>query len=208
MQKKGKFIVFEGIDGSGKSTQIKMLGEAFKKRGIAFCETLEPTFGIAGEVLHDILSGKKTADPKVTAALFAADRLDHLTNPENGVCKTLDEGTHVLCDRYYFSSYAYQSVEVPKEWVVSANSMAADTLRPDCTIFIDVDPEVAMERISQNRENIELYESLERLTAVRQAYMDAFSSMKDVERVKIFDGNKSAEKIACEIEEFVFKELL
>ncbi len=208
MQKKGKFIVFEGIDGSGKSTQIKMLAKAFQKRGLAVCETLEPTFGIAGEVLHEVLSGKKKADPKVIAALFVADRLDHLTNPENGVCKTLDEGTHVLCDRYYFSSYAYQSVEVPKEWVVSANSMAADTLRPDCTIFIDVEPQVAMQRISQNRENIEIYESLERLTAVRCAYMDAFSSMKDVERVKLFDGNKSPEEIAQEIEEFVFGEVL
>ncbi len=208
MQKKGKFIVFEGIDGSGKSTQIKMLAKAFEKREMAFCETLEPTYGIAGEVLHEILSGKKKADPKVTAALFVADRLDHLTNPENGVCKTLDEGKHVLCDRYYFSSYAYQSVEVPKEWVISANRLAAETLRPDCTIFIDVAPEVAMERISRNRENIELYESLERLTAVRCAYMDAFSLMKDVEKVKIFDGNKLPEEIAREIEEFVFGELL
>jgi len=204
---RGKFIVFEGIDGSGKSTQSKILAENLRKKGIDCAETLEPTYGMVGAVLHDILSGRKAADPKVTAALFVADRLEHLTNPQNGVCKMLEEGTTVICDRYYFSSYAYQSVEVPADWVIEANSLAARILRPDCTIFIDISPEEAMKRIAENRENIELYENLDRLTAVRGGYFDAFEKMKDSERIKIFDGNKSVKKIAEEIEKFVLGEL-
>ena len=207
MQNKGKFIVFEGIDGSGKSTQIKLLAQKLRDKGIACHETLEPTYGMVGEVLHDILSGKKTANPKVTAALFAADRLDHLTNEENGVCKLLAEGTTVICDRYYFSSYAYQSVEVPSKWVVDANRLAADTQKPDCTLFIDISPDTAMKRISQNRENVEIYETHERLTAVREGYFAAFEKMKDSEKIKVFDGDKDIEVLAEEISSFVLKEI-
>lgn len=204
---KGKFIVFEGIDGSGKSTQLKMLAETLRENGIKCVETLEPTFGTVGTVLHDILSGKKKADPKVTAALFVADRLDHLTNAENGVIKMLEEGITVICDRYYFSSYAYQSVEVPSEWVIAANRLAAETLRPDCTLFIDVSPKVAMERISNNRETTELYETEERLSAVREGYFKAFERMKDEENIKVFDGDKPVFEIAEEIKKFVFSEI-
>ncbi|MBR5613820.1 MAG: dTMP kinase [Clostridia bacterium] len=204
---KGKFIVFEGIDGSGKSTQLKLLADALEKNGVSCVTTLEPTYGMVGEVLHEILSGKKTADPKVTAALFVADRLDHLTNVENGVCRMLDAGITVLCDRYYFSSYAYQSVEVPSDWVMDANRLAADTLRPDYTFFVDVSPETAMERITQNRRTTEIYETLERLTAVREGYIKAFEKLQNVEKIKIFDGNKSISEIAEEIQNFVFKKL-
>ncbi len=203
---KGKFIVFEGIDGSGKSTQLKMLAEALRENGIKCVETLEPTYGTVGVVLHDILSGKKKADPKVTAALFVADRLDHLTNAENGVIKMLEEGITVICDRYYFSSYAYQSVEVPSEWVIEANKLAAETLRPDYTLFIDVSPKVAMERISNNRETTEIYETEERLTAVREGYFKAFERMKNEEKIKIFNGDKQVSEIAEEIKKFVFSE--
>ena len=204
---KGKFIVFEGIDGSGKSTQLKMLANSLKESGIECVETLEPTFGTVGTVLHDILSGKKKADPKVTAALFVADRLDHLTTAENGVIKMLEDGITVICDRYYFSSYAYQSVEVPSEWVIEANKLAAETLRPDCTLFIDVSPKVAMERISNNRETTELYETEERLTAVREGYFKAFERMKNEEKIKVFDGNKPVSEIAEEIKKFAFSEI-
>ncbi len=207
MKNRGKFIVFEGIDGSGKSTQIKKLAENLAKRGICCEQTLEPTYGIVGGVLHDILSGKIKADPKVTASLFVADRLDHILNPEDGVLATLNSGKTVLCDRYYFSSYAYQSVEVPREWVIEANRLAKESLKPDAVIFVDISPEVAMERISQNRENIEIYESLDRLTAVRQGYLDAFELMKNEENIKIFDGNKSVEEIASDIEKYVIEEV-
>ena len=203
MGEKGRFIVFEGIDGSGKSTQLKLLSERLSASGIECVETLEPTFGRIGRPLHDILSGKLEADPRVCAAMFAADRLDHVLNPECGVLKSLSEGKWVLCDRYYFSSYAYQSVEVPQEWVVAANSLCADALRPDITIFIDVSPETAMERINKNRGETEIYENLERLTAVRRAYFDAFERMKETEKIAVFDGNRDVSELADEIEDFV-----
>lgn len=208
MENKGKFIVFEGIDGSGKSTQMKLLSNALTKQKIENSLTLEPTFGMVGETLHDILSGEIKADPRVVASLFVADRLDHILNPENGVLKSLGEGKTIICDRYYFSSYAYQSVEVPEQWVIDANRLCADALKPDVTIFIDISPKVAMERILANRDKVELYETEERLTRVRDAYFRAFDRMKDSERVKIIDGERSVEEIAEDIRAFVFGEIL
>ncbi len=203
MQNKGKFIVFEGIDGSGKSTQIELLTQYLEKGGIRCRKTLEPTFGMVGEVLHDILSGKRVADPKVTASLFVADRLDHILNNEDGILKSINDGITVICDRYYFSSYAYQSVEVPRDWVINANRLAAETLRPDATIFVDISAEVAMERISKNRENIELYENFERLSEVREGYFSAFELLKPEEKVFVVDGNRTIKEVAKDIREIV-----
>ncbi len=207
MNNRGKFIVFEGIDGSGKSTQIKLLSKAFEKRNIKYQSTLEPTYGMVGGVLHDILSGKVKADPKVTASLFVADRLDHILNEKDGLLKTINSGKTVICDRYYFSSYAYQSVEVPRDWVISANRLAFEVLKPDVTIFIDIPAEVAMERISQNRDNIELYENLERLAAVREGYFSAFELLKNEENIFVVNGNQPPEIIAEEIENYIFKNI-
>ena len=142
MNKRGKFIVFEGIDGSGKSTQMKLLAQKLEEKGIKTRLTLEPTYGLVGGTLHHILSGKIKADPKVTAALFVADRLDHLTNAEDGVLKSLENGETVICDRYYFSSYAYQSTEVG-EWVVEANKLSAGHAR--CLVPVqDYDTQVRL----------------------------------------------------------------
>ncbi len=207
MKNRGKFIVFEGIDGSGKSTQMKLLSDAMTEQKIENSLTLEPTFGMVGKTLHDILSGEVKADPRVVASLFVADRLDHILNYENGVLKSLDEGKTIICDRYYFSSYAYQSVEVPPEWVIDANRLCAEALKPDVTIFIDISPKVAMERILANRDRVELYETEERLTRVRDAYFGAFDKMKDTERVKIIDGERSVEEIAEDIRRYIFEEI-
>lgn len=202
---KGRFIVFEGIDGSGKSTQLRLLGEKLSECGISCTETLEPTFGTAGEALHKILSGEVKADPRVIASLFVSDRLDHLLNEENGICKALDEGTTVLCDRYCFSSYAYQGVDAPLEWVIESNKICTDILRADCTVFIDITPELAMERINVNRGSIEIYENLERLTGVRKAYFDMFERMGDKENIFIVDGNASISEISDKIFKYVKK---
>lgn len=208
MKNRGKFIVFEGIDGSGKSTQMKLLAESLKANEIESRLTLEPTYGMVGSVLHEILSGKIKADPKVTAALFVADRLDHITNQDDGVLKSLENGETVICDRYYFSSYAYQSTEVPSQWVVNANSLCAGALRPDCTIFIDITPQTAMKRILANRDTVEIYETEEKLTKVRDAYFAAFENMKDCETVKIINGERSVEEIAAEIKNFVIEKII
>ncbi len=200
---KGKFIVFEGIDGSGKSTQLRLLGEKLSNCGISCIETLEPTFGIAGEALHKILSGKVKSDPRVIASLFVSDRLDHLLNEENGICKNLNEGKTVLCDRYCFSSYAYQSVDAPPDWVVESNKICTDILRADCTVFIDISPELAIERIKGNRDSIEIYENLERLTGVRNAYFNMFDKFGGDENIFIVDGNAPVSDISEKIADYV-----
>ena len=208
MKAKGKFIVFEGIDGSGKSTQMELLAESLRKRGIKVRLTLEPTYGLVGETLHRILSGEIKADPKVTAALFVADRLDHITNPKDGILKSLEEGETVLCDRYYFSSYAYQSTEVPGEWVVGANKLCVGTLKPDATVFIDISPQTAMNRIIANRDTLEIYETEEKLTRIRKSYFDAFDRMKDTERVEIINGERDISEIASDIEKYIIENII
>ncbi len=106
----GVLIAFEGIDGSGKSTQIRLLAERLREKRISFYTTMEPSDAPIGSMIRQILTGRMQADPKVIAALFTADRLDHLLNDVNGVVRKIENGTVVLMDRYYFSSYAYQSV--------------------------------------------------------------------------------------------------
>lgn len=197
--KRGAFIAFEGIDGSGKSTQIKLLSDRLRKDGISFYATMEPTDSPIGSLIHQVMTGRMRADPKVIAALFVADRLDHLLNEVNGISHKIEEGTVVIIDRYYFSSYAYQSVDVPMDWVINANEQSSRILRPDINIFIDVDPDVALERIAKNRFQRELFEEKARLVQVRQKYMEAFEKLKDCEQVVVIDGNRTSAEIASDI---------
>lgn len=201
--KKGQFIAFEGIDGSGKSTQIRLLAERLRQEGINCYATMEPTDSPIGSLIHQIMIGRIRTDNRVIAALFAADRLDHLTNEVDGILAKIEEGTTVLSDRYYFSSYAYHSVDMPMEQVIQANAQSAETLRPTVSIFIDVDPDTAMERIARNRSRQELFEKKSRLTAVRENYRKAFELLKNEETVITVDGNRSQEEIAAEIWEQV-----
>ena len=203
--KKGKFIVFEGIDGSGKSTQAELFAKRLKENNISFYETREPSSSPMGLLIREFLRGEKTTDNKAIAALFVADRLDHLLNSTDGLKAKIDAGENVICDRYYFSSYAYHSVDMDMDWVISANSVCAEILKPDLTVFIDVTPEVSMERIIAGRESTELFETKERLTLVREKYFDAFEKLKDKENILIINGNKSPEEISEDLWEKVSK---
>jgi dTMP kinase len=183
------FIAFEGIDGSGKSTQASILAERLKSEGKSVYLTNEPSQGNIGRMIRTILKGEETFDERAIAALFAADRLDHILNEKDGMLKKL-ETEIVICDRYYFSSYAYHGTHINMDWVISTNAMSAEILRPDITIFIDVAPQESMKRITVNRESIELYETLDNLTAVRTKYFEAFEKLKEDENVVIIDGNR------------------
>lgn len=196
---KNLFIAIEGTDGSGKSTQAKLLAEKLTDAGHKVHLTFEPTDGHIGKLLRSILKKEITADQKAIAALFLADRLDHLTNETNGLVKKIQEGYTVICDRYYFSSYAYHSVYVDMDWVIACNKMCADVLRPDATLFIDVPPEVCMQRINANRETPELYETTEILSKVRANYMAAFEKLGGNERVNIIDGNQAISDVAGDV---------
>jgi dTMP kinase len=199
------FIAIEGTDGSGKSTQARLLAERLTGQGHKVYTTFEPTGGHIGKLLRSILKGEISADQKAIAALFLADRLDHLLNEEDGILKKLNQGYTVICDRYYFSSYAYHSVYVDMDWVIACNKMCADTLRPHMTLFIDVPPEACMERIIANREVPELYETAEILKKVRANYLTAFEKMKDQEAITIVDGHRAIDDVANEVFEVCYR---
>jgi len=196
---KNLFIALEGIDGSGKSTQMKLLTKKLEEAGHKVYATFEPTNGPIGTMIRTILKGDTPTDDRIIAGLFVADRLDHLLNQENGILKKMDEGYTVICDRYCFSSYAYQGTHMSIDWVIAANAMSASILKPDVNVFIDIDPEVSMQRIATNRDTIEIYENLENQKKVKEKFFEAFARMKDQEKIFIVEGNRKPEMIANDI---------
>ena len=200
----GKFIVLEGIDGSGKSTQTGPLVKRLEDLGVSCRADREPTKRPIGVLIRQALTGQTPLDPRVVAALYAADRLDHLVNGENGLCAAIDRGITVVSDRYYFSSYAYHSVDVDMDWVIGANSLSAGLLRPTVTVLLDVSAETAMERIRQNRDHQEMFEREDRLRKTRELYFRAFERLKDVETVAVVDGSGPEEQVAERIWAAVF----
>ncbi len=197
--RRGAFIALEGIDGSGKGTQIRKLKKHLEKEGYPVFRTAEPNDSPFGDLIHQIMIGRIKTTNDVIAALFVADRLDHIQNDTNGMLRFLNSGINVLTDRYYFSSYAYQSVDLPMDWIIRANSPAAKLLRPDLTIFIDVDPRITMDRIEKNRLTRELFERTDRLVETRTRYFEAFEKLKDEENILIVEGNREVDDIAAEI---------
>ncbi len=192
---RGKFIVFEGIDGSGKSTQLRMISKRLQDLNLKVYTTFEPTDGPIGSLIRQMLSGKMKTDQRTLASLFAADRMDHLVNEENGIHKKVDGGELVICDRYYFSSYAYHAQYMDMEWVIHANSLNAGILRPDLTIFIDVEPETCFERIKNNRSDFEMYEKIDIMKSVRFNYLKAFEYFKGLEKIVVIDGNNPMDQV-------------
>jgi len=197
--KKNFFIAFEGLDGSGKSTQVKVLAEKLKGQGLKIYTTAEPTTSRIGQIIKDIFKHKMEADHRTIAALYAADRLDHLTNKTDGILKKIEEGYTVITDRYYFSSYAYHGTHMDINWVINANSLSADLLRPDLNIYIDISPEESMKRLNKGRAAIELYESIENLKKVKEKYFEAFELLRGMEKISVIDGNRSEKEISNDI---------
>jgi dTMP kinase len=196
---KNLFIAFEGIDGSGKSTQLKLLAERLKAEGHKVYTTFEPTDSPIGKMIRDIFSHNMEADHRVIAGLFVADRLHHLLNKTDGILKKLEEGYTVITDRYYFSSYAYHGTHMDMDWVIDANSQSANLLRPDLNVYIDISPEISMSRITKGRSSLELYETIENQKNVRDRYLEAFDKLKEVEKIKFIDGNRAENEISEDI---------
>ena len=150
-------------------------------------------------MIRQILIGRVTADNRVIAGLFAADRLDHLVNRRDGILEQVRSGVTVVTDRYYFSSYAYHSVDVDMDWVIEANSLSAQLLRPTLTVFLDVPVDTALERIHKNRFVEEIFDGADRLRKTRQLYFQAFDRLKDVENVAVVDGSGTPDEVSRRI---------
>ena len=186
---RGKFIVFEGADGSGKSTQLKQLGKFLKERGIPVYATREPTDSPFGAMLRSCLTGRIETNEHTVAALFAADRLDHIFNSVNGILAKLGQGITVLCDRFYLSSLAYNGGMVSPEWVQMLNEPAMEAARPDLTIFLDLSTEESFRRVARRGET-ERYETLERQRLIRERYFRLFEERRERDHIVVIESDE------------------
>lgn len=193
----GKFIVFEGIDGAGKTTQTKLLADKIRAAGGSPVLTAEPTELESGKMLRRILGGEiKKSDCEI-AALFTLDRIAHNKEPKNGIDALLEAGHTVICDRYYYSTLAYQGSVTSYPWVRSLNLDCPEIRRPDLCIFLDLTPEQSLMRISKGREKLEIFENLETLTRVRESFFSVLSDLDD--NIAVLDAYRSPEEIAEDI---------
>ena len=193
---KGKFIVFEGIDGAGKTTQIQLLAKRLREKGIDVDVSAEPTTNESGKALRRALSGQEKKSYCEMAAMFVLDRIGHNAQ----IRELVDAGKTVISDRYYYSSLAYQGKATDYAWVRAMNIDCPEIRRPDVCIYLDLTPEESLKRISNGRESVEIYENLEKLTEVRSSFYYAIEDLrKDGEQIFIVDASRSLEEISDEI---------
>ncbi len=200
------FIVFEGIDGAGTSTQIKKLVEkGCKEYGQgAFVATAEPTSGETGRFLRRMLGGEFSVDEKTNAYLFAADRCEHIFG-KNGVKELCESGKIVVSDRYFFSSMAYQSVSCGEELPKLLNSPFP---LPEYLFYFVINPEVSLGRVSARGEKKEIYETIEKQKKIAAQYEKVIC---EYEKNAAESGMKiiriNAEKSIEEISEVIWNKL-
>lgn len=209
--KRGKFIVFEGIEGSGKSTQTKMLSDYFKSNDICVHQTREASDGPIGKMLRGTyLSGKRKVDTRIINLLYVPDRLDHITNEEDGILSILESGINVISDRYYMSSAAIHSSlffddnrERLKAMVdiIEMNKINIDLLQPDVTFFIDVDPALTSNRIKERGEAVSIFDNYDNMFKQQVCYNSAISYIESNfgETIIRIDGNRSPEEIHIDV---------
>ncbi len=198
-KQRGRFIVFEGLDGAGKTTQIEWLARRLREDGRRVYCTAEPTESVSGGLLRDALSGVSRRSAGEMAAMFVLDRIFHNVNPVNGIQKMLADGYDVICDRYYYSSMAYQGSETDPAWVRDMNLNCPEIMRPDICVFLDLTPEQSMARITGGRATTEIYENEARLTLVRDQFYRVFAELDERERVCVVNAYRTIEEIHEEI---------
>jgi dTMP kinase len=190
----GRFVVLEGIDGSGTTTQAARLAAALRASGHAVVSTREPSDGPIGVVLRQALTRRLVGlSDRVLALLFAADRLDHLASV---VEPALAQGKVVVSDRYVLSSLAYQGMRLPLRWVEALNAAA----RPaDLTLYLDVDAGTAARRRHGRGGTEELFDADEVQRAVARAYGRVARKHARAQRVVWVDGRGAPDEVAREI---------
>jgi dTMP kinase len=191
-ERKGVFVCIEGIDGSGKTTHAHILVNALTRRGYKAVYTTEPSRGVYGKTIRKhVLQGDSRLAPIVEAVLFAADRLDHV---ENEVKPLLEAGKMVVCDRYVYSSIAYQGAAgLSTEWIRDINRHA---VKPDFAVYIDAHPETVIKRIRRRKS---VMETLQTQRNVRELYLEMVRK-RELERV---DGDQPIKEVSRAIEDIV-----
>lgn len=201
----GRFVVLEGIDGAGTTTQVARLADRLRAAGgLPIRQTREPSDGPIGSLVRQVLSGRIVGHERrapgwaTMALLFAADRMDHV---ESDIEPFLAHGGVVISDRYDASSLAYQSVssgsggEKAVEWIRSLNRHA---MRPDLTIVLDLAPDLAATRRESRGEPAQLYEQNEVQRALAAFYRDLSKHMPD-DRIVVVDGTGSVDDVHARV---------
>jgi dTMP kinase len=204
MTGKGRFVVLEGIDGSGTTTQVARLASRLRAAHVPVRATREPSDGPMGNVVRQVLTGRivvpggRAPGWATMALLFAADRMDHV---ESEIEPFVAEGGIMLSDRYDASSLAYQSVSSGAEsreaveWIRSLNRYAR---RPELTIVLDLLPDVAAERRTQRGEAAQLYEQNEVQRALAVFYKDLARHMPN-DRIVIVDAFGTVDEVHARV---------
>lgn len=205
--KKGKFIVFEGGEGSGKSTMIELVYNLLIESGVDCIKTREPGgIKISEDIRGIILDKNNTAmDARTEALLYAAARRQHLVEK---VIPALENNKVVLCDRFIYSSLAYQGFarEIGVEDVYSINKFAIEDFMPDLNILFDLDPKVGLERINKNKSREVNRIDLEKIdfhNKVREGYK--ILAENDKNKIVIIDAEKSINDVFLEIKDIILK---
>ncbi len=195
---KGKFIVIDGLDGAGKSTQARLLDKYLREKGYKTFLTSEISHGVIGGILRAYLDGRLNLPKEALPLLFAADRIDHT---ETKIKPALERGMIVICDRYFPSNLAYQSLLFDMEWLKSIERFA---LNPDLIIILDVSVEEALRRLQKERIFFSLYEKKEKFQKVRDAFIKI---AKEYPNAVLVNGEGEIDEVFVRVKKVVKEKL-
>lgn len=196
-QQKGYFIVFEGCEGTGKSTVAKWLKTKLEEQGYKVFLTREPGGNgslVAEKIRSIILDKENNVFPLTEAYLFAASRAQHV---QEIILPHLKHGEIVICDRFVYSSYAYQGGgrKLGLENVIEINKFAIANCQPDLILLFDLDPQIGLQRKRQSRQDFDRLdnETLEFHTRVRKTYLKL--AQENPQLFRVIDVNQPIEKV-------------
>ena len=189
------FVTFEGIDGSGKTTQARLLAERLEREGVDVVLTREPGGTPLGEAVRDLVLHGEHVAPWAEVALYAAARAQHV---DQVIRPALERGATVVCDRYVDSSAAYQggARRLGVDTVLELNLTVVGGLMPDRTVLVEISPETAAARVGGSGDRIER-DGVALWARAAEAYRDL--AARDRRRYVVVDGTRPADELAEEI---------